>query len=210
GPKKTPGLDIGGGHDMSRDPYGLKDVIKKAQRDSMYLNPTCFNDPPKRRTKSFKNKLIGEVVERAGRDGIFIEMPDEEPIPPPARPRRSETILPGRETRITEHGIKPAEGVLGLVHNMHELEDSEFILFYIEAAREYHKRTGDEGWIGKIVEHVLSVWESRCPAERPEAGTKAERTKADAPHAKKEHFEEPEECFEDAGEWFEALAYAGN
>jgi len=141
---------------MSRDPYGMKSIIKKVQRDSYVPVDYTRCDSRKRKT-SFKDRLLGDMAETAERRGESLDflVEEEESTPPPPPPKHKPTVLPAVGTRRVKHGIRPSSGVFGLVYDMQELDRDAFMLFYLEASREFEERTGDGGWTGQVMEHVL-------------------------------------------------------
>ena len=140
---------------MRQGTYGINKLLKELQRGSII--PAEHFYEPRNRTRSFKDKMLTDMVDRAEREGIHIEM-ETKPVPPTPK-EHHHTVLPSHGTRILKDGIRPATGVFATVHDMQELDDNAFLLFYLETTREYEKRMEDKGWTGHVMEHVLSIWE---------------------------------------------------
>ena len=150
---------------MSNTPYGMKGIINKIQQEN--IQPCDYATPTnKQRSKSFLDRVVGGMVERAEAEGdtINFKIEEEEIQPPP--PKRSATVLPSLGTRRVKNGIRPSSGVFSLVYDMQELDQDAFMLFYLEASREFEERTGDEGWTGKVMGNILE--KKNSPLEVPE------------------------------------------
>ncbi|MCD6462035.1 MAG: hypothetical protein J7L61_04770 [Thermoplasmata archaeon] len=139
---------------MTDDIYSMNKMLQRLKRES--YTPNLPHRDLRPRSTSFAKSLIESVVQRAEREGEKLEIPLENESVPPPPPQKKTSVLPPKGAKRTPHGIIPPSGIFGAISIIQDMSDEEFLLFYIEASREYEERTARRGWTQRVVDDIMS------------------------------------------------------